>query len=240
MADRQPEAGSFRPATVQLGTKSFPLEVWPLPRTNPWDGQQRTVELKQLTEDCLVFEPKKRWFLRHALTTLGVAIAPAVGALYMLIEEARGNADWGAILIWSVGSLSMFAFLLLGLAAPWRFKRWIRFDRRAGLLTISRQPFGFRKPLRVVQSRPLTDLVCIQLLYVGFHSESMETGEAGTPGSVLHQSYHSYQLNLVFDDPEEPRLNLATHSDWKWMREAGQRLADFLGVPVADQLAHSS
>ena len=92
----------------------------------------------------------------------------------------------------------------------------------------------------MVQSRPLTDLVCIQLLYGGFHSESTEIGEPGTPGSVIHPNYHSYQLNLVFDDPKEPRYNLATHSDWKWMREAGQTLADFLGIPVADQLAHSA
>jgi hypothetical protein len=239
MADRHPEAGSFRPAVVQLGTRSLPIDVWPLPRTSPWDGQQRTVELKQLAEDCLVLEPKKHWFFWHALTTLGVAIAPLAGVLWMLIEDVRANAGWGAILIGSVFSLGMLALLLLGLAAPGRFQRWIRFDRRAGLLTISCRPYGFC-PLQVVRSRPLTDLVCIQLLYTGFHSELTVSGEAGTPGSVLHQSYHSYQLNLVFDDPEEPRYNLAMHSDWKWVREAGQKLADFLGVPVADQLTHSS
>jgi hypothetical protein len=57
---------------------------------------------------------------------------------------------------------------------------------------------------------------------------------------VIHQNYHSYQLNLVFDDQMEPRYNLATHSDWKWMKEAGQTLSDFLGIPVTDQLARSA
>jgi hypothetical protein len=188
----------------------------------------------------LVLEPKKRWFLWHALLMLGIFAGPLVGVVYMLVEQIQGNADWGAILICSIGSLLMFAFLLLGLSGPGRFKRWARFDRRAGLLTMSRRPFGFWSPLQVVQSRPLTDLVCIQLLYGGFHSESTEIGEPGTPGSVIHPNYHSYQLNLVFDDPKEPRYNLATHSDWKWIREAGQKLADFLGIPVADQLAHSA
>ena len=240
MADRHPVASSFRPATMQLGTRSFPIDVWPLPRTNPWDGQRRTVELKQLTEESLVIEPKKRWFLWHALLMFGLAAGPMAGVAYMLVKVFRGNADWGSIVIWSIGSLLMFALLLLGLSAPGRFKRWVRFDRRTGLLTISRRPFGFRRPLQVVQSRPLTDLVCIQLLHGGFHSESTEIGEPGTPGSVIHQNYHSYQLNLVLDDPKEPRYNLTTHSDWKWMRETGQTLADFLGIPVADQLYHSA
>jgi hypothetical protein len=242
MAERQPQpaASAFHPATVQLGTRSFPIDPSPLPRTNPWDGQRRTIELKHLTDDCLVLEPKERSFLWHALLMLGIAAGPLTGVVYMLVEEIRGNADWGGIVIWSIGSLLMFAFLVLGLSAPGRFKRWVRFDRRAGQLTISRRGFGFRRPLQVVQERPLTDLVCIQLLYGGFHSESTEIGEPGTPGSVIYQNYHSYQLNLVFHDQKEPRYNLATHSDWKWMREAGQTLADFLGIPVADQLAHSA
>jgi hypothetical protein len=188
----------------------------------------------------LVLQPKGRWFLWHALAILGVSAGAVAGVVYGLIEAVQGNGDWGAILTWSLGSLLLFALLLAGLSAPGRFKRWVRFDRRASLLTISRRPFGFRRPLQVVQVRPLTDLVCIQLLYGGCHSESTEIGEPGTPGSVIDQTYHSYQLNLAFDDQKEPRYNLATHSDWKWMKEAGQTLSDFLGIPVTDQLARSA
>jgi hypothetical protein len=240
MADRPPTARVFRPTTVQVGTRSFPIDGWPLPRRNPWGGQRRTVELKQVTDDCLVLEPKKRWFLWHALLMLGMTAGPMAGVLYMLVEEIRGNATWGGIVSWSMGAVLLVAILLVGLSAPGGFQRWVRFDRRAGRLTISRRPFGFRRPLHLVQSRPLTDLVCIQLLYGGFHIETTETGEAGTPGSVIHESYHSYQLNLVFDDPKEPRYNVATHSDWKWTREAGQKLADFLGIAVVDQLTHGA
>ena len=103
-------------------------------------------------------------------------------------------------------------------------------------MTISRRPFGFRRSLQVVRSRPLTDIVCVQLLYTGWQSEHVEIGECGTPGSVIHRSYHSYQLNLVVDDRDEPRLNLGSHADVKWMREAGPRLASFLRVPLVDQL----
>jgi hypothetical protein len=240
MTDQQPSASVFHPATVQLGTRSFALDIWPLPRTNPWDRQRRTIELRQLTADCLVLEPKKWGVLRHALLMLGIAVGPLAGVLYMLVQGIRGDAGWGAIVPWSIGSLLIFAFFLVGLSAPGRFQRWVRFDRRAGLLTISRRPFGVRRSLQVIATRPLTDLVCIQLLYGGFHSETTEIGEPGTPGSVLHESYHSYQLNLVFDDQKVPRYNLATHSDWKWVREAGQALADFLAIPVADHLAHGA
>lgn len=130
--------------------------------------------------------------------------------------------------------------LLLALFSPGRFQGSVLLDRRAGLFTVSRRTFGFRRPLQVIQSRPLTNLVCVQLLYGGFHSDNIEIGEPGTPGSVIHQNYHSYQLNLVFDDRDEPRYNLASHSDWKWMREAGHKLADFAGVPVVDQLDHGA
>jgi hypothetical protein len=91
-----------------------------------------------------------------------------------------------------------------------------------------------------IRSRPLTDLVCVQLLYGGLYRASIEVGEPGTPGSVYYENYHSYQLNLVFDDRDEPRYNLASHSDWRWMRETGQKLADFVGVPVVDQLCHDA
>ena len=95
----------------------------------------------------------------------------------------------------------------------------------------------FAVDVRVAPSRS----ICARKIQtVGPHSESTEIGEPGTPGSVIHQNYHSYQLNLVLDDPKEPRYNLTTHSDWKWMRETGQTLADFLGIPVADQLYHSA
>jgi hypothetical protein len=208
--------------------------------SNPWDGERRAVELKQLSDDCLVLEPMQRAFIWPRFLMLAASAGPIAGLVYMLVEEWQGNADLALILILVIGLVLILAMLLLGIAAPGGFKRWLRFDRRAGLLTISRRPFGFRGSLRIIRSRPLTDVVCVQLLYGGFHSDSVEIGEPGTPGSVVNEHYHSYQLNLVFDDRDEPRYNVATHSDWTWMREAGQKLAGFLGVPVVDHLDHGT
>jgi hypothetical protein len=190
--------------------------------------------LKHLTEDCLVLQPKKGALFWHALIVLGLSFGLLAGVVYAVVVAIQGDEVWGVILFCSIGLLVMAAFLFLGLSGASGFKRWIFFDRREGVLTISRRPFGFRRSPQVIRTWPLRDLVCIQLLYSGFHS--IEVGEPGTPGSVVY--YHTYQMNLVFDDGKETRYNLASHSDWKWMREVAQELADFVGVPIADQLQH--
>jgi hypothetical protein len=48
--------------------------------------------------------------------------------------------------------------------------------------------------------------------------------------------FHTYQLNLVLDDANQPRLNLSNHSDRDWTWETGQELAEFLEVPFLDQV----
>jgi hypothetical protein len=205
-------------------------------QSNPWDANRRSVELKQVDADCLVLEPKKWAAFWHIPLLLAVAVGPVAGLVYKLLEEVQGNAGLVGVLILVITLLLVSALLLLGILAPRGFHRWVRFDRRTGLMTISRRPFGFRQTLQVVRSRPLTDIVCIQLLYAGWQSENVEIGEPGTPGSVIDRSYHSHQLNLVVNDSGEPRLNLSSHADVKWTREAGQRLAGFLRVPLVDQL----
>jgi hypothetical protein len=238
MTDQLPTTTPVPLANAQTGERILHIDNSPMPPSNPWDGERRAVELKQLSDDCLVLEPNRRAFVWSRFLILAASAGPIAGLVYMLAEEWRGNADWALILIIVIGLVLLFAILLLGISAPGGFKRWVRFDRRGGRLTISRRPLGFRGSLQIIRSRPLTDVVCVQLLYGGFHSESAEIGEPGTPGSVVHETYNSYQMNLVFDDRDEPRYNLATHSDWKWIREAGQKLGGFLGIPVVDHLDH--
>lgn len=240
MVEQLPATTNIPVANAQAGERSLHIDNSPMSRSNPWDGDRRAVELKQLSDDCLVLEPKQRAYFWQTFLILAASVGPMVWLVYMLVEEWQRKASWALILILVIGLLLILAILLLAISAPGGFKRWVRFDRRTGLLTISRRHFGFRGSLQIIQSRPLTDVVCVQLLYGGFHSGSVEIGQSGAPGSVVYENYHSYQLNLVFDDRDEPRCNLATHSDWKWMREAGQKLAGFLGIPVVDHLEHGS
>ena len=44
-----------------------------------------------------------------------------------------------------------------------------------------------------------------------------------------------YQINLVLDDPNTPRIQVANAEDLAWAQHAGKHLADFLGVPLVDQ-----
>jgi hypothetical protein len=235
VADQPSTTRTVPPADAQGATRHPPPDDSPLPPANPWDTDRRSVELKAVDADCLVLEPRKWSAALHMPLVVAGVLGPVAG-LVILLAGGGGNAGPVGVAILVIGLLLLSALLLVGVLAPRGFRRWVRFDRRTGLLTISRRPLGFRRSLQVVASRPLTDIAAVQLLHAGWKSENVEVGEPGTPGSVVHRGYHSYQLNLVLNDPAEPRLNLCSHADRTWMRDAGQRLAEFLGVPLVDQI----
>jgi hypothetical protein len=97
-----------------------------------------------------------------------------------------------------------------------------QFDRQAGLLTLGW--FGLKG------THPLANILGIQLVPGGL------IDGADTP---LWRSGErvSYQMNLVMADVYQDRLNLTDDSDLPWTRRAGQQLAEFLGVPLIDQIA---
>jgi hypothetical protein len=66
------------------------------------------------------------------------------------------------------------------------------------------------------------------------------------PGGLVHRTAGpfghggervSYQLNLVMADVYQDWLNLTDDTDLEWTRQAGRRIAEFLGVPLLDQIA---
>src|SRR5207253_4162587 len=114
--------------------------------------------------------------------------------------------------------------------------QWVTFNRRQGLVTISRRPFGWRRPPRVVVSQPLADVVAVQLVYGGVATETQPDMYGGMGPGIEHQ-YDWYEFNLVLRGPE-PRLNLANGRNWVWIRQAGKEVAEFLSVPLVDQLYH--
>ena len=91
------------------------------------------------------------------------------------------------------------------------------FDRTRGTLTMQR--LRMRKT-----TRRLAEILAVQLLDGGEHGNT----ESGT--------YHTFELNLVFNDAEKSRLNLSNHTDLAWTYAAGDQLARFLGVPLFDHL----
>jgi hypothetical protein len=165
---------------------------------------------------------------------VALMVTATVGVIWTLGVITLSDGAW-----WGVGfflvSLPfvwladlMYRSLLFG-AGPPRF----RFDQARGELIIDRR-HGLKKGFEVTSVRPLSDIISVQLLHSGFHSLS-HTSEHGPS---LSEQFHNYEMNLLFGDHEATRLHLCTHSDWQWMRDAGRRLADFLGVPLVDQLYH--
>jgi len=86
---------------------------------------------------------------------------------------------------------------------------WARFDRERNVLTLGRSFLSV--------SHPLVDVVAVQLL--------KETGWLGF-----------YQLNLVLAHPAGHRVNL--YAFWKpnLVSKTGQDIANFLSVPLLDEI----
>ncbi|HVS37740.1 MAG TPA: hypothetical protein VMS17_19415 [Gemmataceae bacterium] len=96
------------------------------------------------------------------------------------------------------------------------------FDRKAGLLTLG--GFGLKGKY------PLDKILAVQLIPGGLVNR--------TPGVFGGGREHvSYQMNLVMAEAYQDRLHLSDDSDLKWTRQAGRQIADFLDVPLLDQIA---
>lgn len=196
----------------------------------------RQVRLEILTDDVLsLFAVPSRpaWISRLTYFCLiGCLFYMIYGGLQgMLLALERNKTNM--VVMWAVFA-GLPALILLGTliypffkAGPMQY----RFDRSARLMTMQRC-YGFSITPRLLATYSLDDVVALQLLYRYFAAF-----QAGVHPQSEHK--HSYEMNLVFRNTLPPRVNLAVHSDWKWMRQAGPRLAEFLDIPVIDQLCQT-
>ncbi len=95
------------------------------------------------------------------------------------------------------------------------------FDRAAGKVR-------FRGRFWIWKERPLADVVGVQLIPGGWHKTS---SGPDTPA----RSYFTYQINLILDDDDQPRVNLTNHANWKASWSTANKLAEFLEVPLHDE-----
>jgi hypothetical protein len=164
-------------------------------------------------DDVLVLWPRVRLFR----VRLASALLPIGLGLYVLWLGWQGQVGPGQSAVW----------LLLALVGEFSVLRpllWYRdhFDRQAGLLTLGW--FGLKG------TYPLAKVLAVQLVPGGLVDKA--AGPFGRGGERV-----SYQMNLVVADAYQDRLNLTDDSDLEWTRQAGQQVADFLGVPLIDQIA---
>jgi hypothetical protein len=78
-------------------------------------------------------------------------------------------------------------------------------------------------------SRPLSDILAVQFIRGELHSAVVAS----------EHPYQTYQLNLVLDDPDEPRINLCDNTDVAWQFETGQEIAHFLARPFIDLVSET-
>jgi hypothetical protein len=171
-------------------------------------------------EDGLVLRPRApvKWAqLVSALITLGLWLYVA---WQFWFGPAAGQAGVGPAAGW-LTILVLEPLFLYGALKPLLLYR-DQFDRQAGLLTLGW--FGFKG------TYPLANVLAVQIVPGGLVDQP--TGRFGRIRERV-----SYQLNLVVADGYEDRVNLTDDSDLAWARQAGQQLADFLNVPMIDQVA---
>ena len=170
------------------------------------------------------------------LGLLSVGLALFLPAYWATNALARGA--WGEMALAILLEAGVLAVLILVVLAVASSGRWVTFDRRRGLLTVSKRPFGWRRPPRVTQSWPLQEVGAVQLVYGGVATDVLPQSPYDDHSLPMTRHYDWYEFDLVFRDSAVPRLNLASGPDWVWMRQVGREVAEFLGVPLIDQLYH--
>lgn len=236
MSEPMPSVITAQPARLLVGDREIAVPSQPLAQAS---HNQRAVELLTDNPDFFVLAPlpTSRFinvgtcFLAALMLGLGGWIV-VLGLSFISILQL-GGMIMGIVLLASglipVGFGCLIVHSILRDEGPWRF----HFDHGSGKLLIDCRR-GLSKQHRIVSSRALTDVLAVQLLYGGYHRIS-HTSDSGTSSN---EQYYAYEMNLIVDDAEQPRLHLCGHADWQWMRDVGNTLSDFLHVPVVDQLHH--
>jgi hypothetical protein len=221
-ADRQPALIPEQRAALVVGDRSIQVDNWPLAS---YTREHRDVEVVRV-DDSLVIEPMRRAWVKSLIFTLIVAVP---GLLFTSL---------GQVPFWLILIILLVVFLVLLRFSLSRLE-WIKFDRRAKQVVFERR-VGLQNKRRVEKAYPLESILAVQLLHNGRHTveERVQGGAPGGGDSYSVRSFHGYELNIVLDSTSTPRLNLLCLSDWKWIRESGQQIGEFLRVPVIDQLNH--
>ena len=220
------------PARLRIGDREIPVPPHPMSRDS---RKRRHIEFVVTGPDLCVLDPlpASLWGM-SALASVLCAGAGSVGFFAVTLLKDGG---WAGI-IFGVGlsavSVALLAVLYLVIKGIFRGKGPLRysFDRAGGTLLIDCR-HGLGKEYHVEATYNSSDINGIQLLYSGYHHISHSSDQCQT-----NEQFFTYEMNFLLADPEHSRLHVCTHSDWKWMRDVGHKLSDFLRVPVVDQLHH--
>ncbi len=199
--------------SLRIGSRAIDVEQSPLPTafvgshhrfalTWPADG---TLEIRY----HFLVRLLAGVFCLMGLPFVALGLLPYID---MLVQPGAANPA-GALCFLAWGG----PIALVGL---WLFGPRYRFDTAAGRLTIRR--------LGWTRRRPLAQILAVQVLDAGWFGSDRRT----SPGGATPVKFWSYQLNLVLDDPNRPRLFVAYNRDCTDMVRKANVLANFLNVPL--------
>lgn len=210
MAERMMRA---RPQAMELD--SLTVDHRPLPgyhRRNLFGNfQARRLEQQGSDRVAFLFDGKVKVGGLISLV-VGVFILGPLGTLPW--EEAVLATSWFLFFHAGIG----LVFLLSGLYVLFNGGS-IRFDRAEGRMTVRRLMGPKKLDLMTIRG--------LQLISGGWHTAD-------------NDDYETFQLNLLLDSGHPPRQNLIEHADLNQLREDANRLAQFLAVPLLDQITTAS
>nr|WP_086939674.1 hypothetical protein [Thaumasiovibrio occultus] len=144
-------------------------------------------------------------------------LIPPVIILFVVMPELRASGDTQGMLMLSLFSL---AFAGVSLALWFLLGRPVTFDRAEGVYCRGKTYQRSASLPRKKQGR-LSDIYALQIV-----SEFVRSSSSNGSSS----SYHSYELNLVFEDGE--RVNVMDHGNARALEASAEQLAEFLDVHV--------
>jgi hypothetical protein len=194
---------------IKAGSKNVPVETTPL---SVGGANFRDKTLQQLDERRLSIKPSVATRVM-GIAFLIVGLVPSAFSVYRLLRDRHQTEYW---VLLGFGMIFFTAGLLV-LVLSRRFD----FDLDEGQMAFRR--FWPRR------TRPLAQILAVQVIHGGWHTAKTKGG-----GQI---TYCTYQLNLVLDDPQQPRMNLSNHSDWDWTWQSGNTLAEFLEIPFLDSVS---
>ena len=234
MSEPGPGVIAAQPARLLVGDREVAVPSQPLAQAS---NSRRAVELLTDNPDLCVVAPLPTSLFRNVGTVfLAALMAGAGGWIVVLGLSFISSFRLGGMMVGivalvcgliPVGLGCLFVHSIFRGESPRRF----HFDRGSGKLLIDSRR-GLSRNHNIVLSRALSDVLAVQLLYTGYHSISHRSDS----GTFSTEDYYAYEMNLIVDDAAQPRLHVCGHADRKWMKDAGHKLAEFLHVPVVDQL----
>lgn len=236
MSDTMPSVVTAQPARLLVGDREVTVVAHPLSQVSE---SRRSVELDTDNPDCYVVSPVPDSQIKNvvewcvAAGMLGVGGWIVVWAVRLISDLQLSGIMIGiGLLICGLIPVGFGCLFVHSLVCGQRASQF-HFDRGSKRLLIGCRR-GSGKQFQIKSSRDLTDVLAVQLLYGGYHRVSHTSDN----GPTTNEQYYAYEMNLIVDDAEQPRMHVCSHADWEWTRDVGNTIAAFLQVPVVDQLRH--